>query len=98
MNTRIWDKESAQDMSRYAATEYVKPLRVFQQYATGIGKQGYSSEVVGQFIRRVFETQNPRTRYAIVPNPIANWLLPLALPDRWLDKLIGRNFGLLPEK
>lgn len=98
VNTCIWNKESAQDMSRYAATEYASPLRAFQQYATGIGKQGYSPEVVGRFIRRVFETQNPRTRYAIVPNPIVNWFLPLALPDRWLDKLIGRNFGLLLKK
>jgi len=97
VNTPIWDQESAQDTSRYAATEYGKPIQAFQRYLIGIGKAGYSPEVVGQFIRKVFETQNPKARYAIVPNPIPTWLLPLALPDRWLDKLIGRNLGLLPK-
>ncbi|MBD1854498.1 hypothetical protein Q2T42_01395 [Leptolyngbya boryana CZ1] len=36
--------------------------------------------------------------YAIVPHPIRNWLLPLALPDRWLDRFFGKNLGLLPKQ
>lgn len=84
--------------------EFIRELKLDPQWRQQIhqrpriGKQGYSPEVVERFIRRVFETQNPRTRYAIIPNPIGNWFLPLALSDRWLDKLISRNFGLLPEK
>ncbi|MBD2463135.1 SDR family oxidoreductase [Oscillatoria sp. FACHB-1407] len=97
VNTPIWDKESAQDVSRYTATEYAESIRAFQQYFVAQGKQGYSSEVVGRFIRRVFETPNPKSRYTIVRNPISNWILPALLPDRWLDKLIGRNVGLLPK-
>lgn len=97
VNTPIWDKESAQDMSQYAVTEYAKPLQAFQRYITGLGKSGYSSEEVGRFIRKVFELQKPKARYAIVPDPVPNWILPLVLPDRWLDKLIGRNLGLLPK-
>lgn len=98
VNTPIWDKPSAQDMSQYAATEYAKPLQAFQQYSTGLGRRGYSPEYVGKFIRKVFELPNPKTRYAIVPNPLPNWILPLAMPDRCLDKLIGRNLGLLPKQ
>ena len=98
VNTPIWDKESAQDMSRYAETEYGKSIQTFQRYITSLGKAGYSPEKIGRFIRRVFELQHPKTRYAVVPNPISNWLLPLALPDRWLDKLIGKNLGLLPKR
>jgi hypothetical protein len=41
--------------------------------------------------------ENPKTRYAIVPNPILNWFLPWVLPDNWLDKIIGTRFGLLPK-
>ncbi|MBW4581941.1 MAG: SDR family oxidoreductase [Tildeniella nuda ZEHNDER 1965/U140] len=98
VNTPIWEKESAQETDRYAETEYAKSLQAFQQYATDIGKQGYSTEVIGRFIREVFETQNPKVRYAIVPDPVSNWILPRILPSRWLDKLIGRNFGLLKER
>ncbi|XGV99116.1 MAG: SDR family oxidoreductase [Leptolyngbya sp. BL-A-14] len=98
VNTPIWDKESAQDMSRYAETEYGESIQTFQRRFISIGKAGYSPEKVGQFIRKVFELQHPKARYAVVPNPISNWILPLALPDRWLDKLIGKNLGLLPKQ
>jgi NAD(P)-dependent dehydrogenase (short-subunit alcohol dehydrogenase family) len=98
VNTPIWDKESAQDMSKYAETEYGKSIQTFQRYITSLGKAGYSPEKVGRFIRKIFELQNPKARYAIVPNPIPNWFLPLALPDRWLDKLIGKTLGLLPKQ
>ena len=84
--------------SQYAATEYAKPLQAFQRYITGLGKSGYSTEKLGRFIRKVFELQKPKARYAIVPDPIPNWILPLVLPDRWLDKFIGRNLGLLPKQ
>ncbi|MBU7582479.1 MAG: SDR family oxidoreductase [Nostoc sp. TH1S01] len=94
VNTPIWDKESAQDMSRYAQTEYATSLRAFQKYMLGIGKQGYSSDVVGQFIRKVFEAQKPKTEYAIVPQPVRNWLIPRFLPARWLDKIISNRFNL----
>ncbi|WP_199305728.1 SDR family NAD(P)-dependent oxidoreductase [Pseudanabaena sp. FACHB-2040] len=98
VNTPIWDKDSAQDMSQYAATEYAKPLQAFQRYMTGLGKAGYSPDQVGEFIRQVFELKAPKTRYAFVPNPLFNWVLPLAMPHRWLDRAIGRNLGLLPKK
>jgi hypothetical protein len=26
---------------------------------------------------------------------LISWTFPRLLPDRWLDRLIGRNFGLL---
>lgn len=98
VNTPIWDKESAQDMSRYAATEYAGSLEAFQRYITGLGKAGYSAEEIGRFIRKVFELKHPKARYAVVPNSFRNWILPLALPDRWLDRFVGRNFGLLPKR
>jgi NAD(P)-dependent dehydrogenase (short-subunit alcohol dehydrogenase family) len=98
VSTPIWDKESAQNTSRFAATEYAEPIEKFQKYALSLGKAGNSPEKIGRFIRKVFELENPKVRYAIVPNPILNWFLPLVLPDSWLDKIIGRNFGLLPKR
>lgn len=97
VNTPIWDKESAQDMSRYAATEYAPSLRTFLKQMVSLGKAGNSPEKIGQLIHQVFELKHPKTRYAIVPDPIPNWIIPRILPDRWLDKLIGKNLGLLAE-
>jgi NAD(P)-dependent dehydrogenase (short-subunit alcohol dehydrogenase family) len=93
--TSIWDKDSAQDLSRYDSTEYRSILEAFQKYFLQLGKNGYSSAKVGEFIRMVFETKYPKARYAIAPNPIVNWYLPRLLPARWLDRIIGNQFGLI---
>jgi NAD(P)-dependent dehydrogenase (short-subunit alcohol dehydrogenase family) len=98
VNTPIWDKQSAPDLSRYDRTEYRRTLQAFYKYITSMGKAGYSSAVVGKFIRKVFESQHPKSRYAIVPDAIPNWYLPRLLPARWLDKLIGKQLGLMPKQ
>lgn len=98
INTPIWDKKSAHDTSRYDATEYGKPMRGFLQFLVRRGKQGYSPDVVARLIRKAVETPHPKARYAIVPNPISGWTLPSILPDRWLDRMIGKDAGLLPEQ
>ncbi len=95
VNTPIWDKESAQEIDKYSETDYLQSMKTFQDYFVGLGKKGYTPEVFGKFIRKVFETKNPKTRYAFVPNKLVNWTIPLSLPDRWLDKIIGYNTGLL---
>jgi NAD(P)-dependent dehydrogenase (short-subunit alcohol dehydrogenase family) len=94
VNTPIWDKESAQDLSQYDLTEYRSNLQAFQKYITDIGKAGYAPAVVGKLIRKALESKHPKSRYAIVPDAISNWYLPRILPDRWLDKLIGKRLGL----
>jgi NAD(P)-dependent dehydrogenase (short-subunit alcohol dehydrogenase family) len=95
VNTPIWDKESAQDLSQYDRTEYRHNLQAFQQHFIKMGKAGYAPAVVGKFIRKAFESKHPKSRYAIVPDPIENWYLPRILPARWLDKLIGKRIGLM---
>lgn len=94
VNTPIWDKESAQDVDRYSHTDYAESVRAFQKYFVEQGKSGYPPEVLGKFIRKVFETKKPKTRYAILQNSFTNWTIPRFLPARWVDKIIGRNIGL----
>lgn len=94
VNTAIWDKDSAQDISRYLSTDYAESATTFQKYFVQHGKQGYPPEVFGKFVRKVFETPKPKTKYAIAPNLLQGWIIPTALTDRWLDRIIGRRFGL----
>jgi len=94
VSTAIWDKESAQDISRYLTTDYAEAATTFQKYFVQHGKTGYSPEVFGKFVRKVFETPKPKTKYAIAPNRLQGWIIPIALPDRWLDRIIGRKFAL----
>lgn len=95
VSTAIWDKKSAQDISEYLTTDYAESAKTFQKYFVQHGKQGYPPEVFGKFVRKVFETPKPKAKYAIVPRLLQGWLIPSLLPDRWLDKIIGRNLGLL---
>jgi NAD(P)-dependent dehydrogenase (short-subunit alcohol dehydrogenase family) len=94
VSTAIWDKKSAQDISEYLTTDYAESATTFQKYFVEHGKQGYPPEVFGKFIRKVFETPKPKTKYAIAPNFLLDWIIPTALPNRWLDKIIGRKLGL----
>lgn len=94
VKTPIWQKESTNELSRYADTEYDRPLAAFQQYAMTTAQSGYEPDVIGRAIRRILETKHPKTRYAIVPQAIANWVIPRLLPDRWLDRLFRQYFGL----
>src|ERR687893_2138683 len=93
VRTEIWDK-GATSKGLYAGTDYEEPLERFEAYANGLAKGGYSPEEFGRLVLRAFEAKRPRTRYAIVRGRLANWVLPSSMPDRWLDRLIGRNVGL----
>ena len=94
VSTAIWDKKSARDVSKYLTTDYAESATIFQKQFVQQGKEGYRPEIFGKFVRKVFETPKPKTKYAIVPNLLRDWVIPTALPDRWLDKIIGRKFGL----
>jgi short-subunit dehydrogenase len=94
VSTAIWDKESAQDVSKYLTTDYAESVTTFQKHFVQQGKKGYPPEVFGKFIRKVFETPKPKTKYAIVPNLLLDWIIPNTLPARWLDRIIGKKIGL----
>lgn len=95
VRTEIWDKGASQ-VGRYAGSDYADPVARFVEYTGRLAKNGYSSERFGRHVREVFEKKSPRTRYAIVAGRLANFTIPKLLPDRWLDRLIGRNIGLSP--
>lgn len=96
--TPIWDKDGAQNsINKYTETDYAASINSFQKYIVEPGKNGLSEAILGEFIRKVFENEKPKTRYAILRDRFKNWIIPRLLPDRWLDKSIGKNLGLLPK-
>jgi NAD(P)-dependent dehydrogenase (short-subunit alcohol dehydrogenase family) len=50
---------------------------------------------VVRVLLRALESPHPRTRYAIPRRRLLGWWLPLALPDRVLDLMVGRALGLI---
>ena len=95
VKTEIWEKGAAPVISgEYSQTDYAGPLDQLQRYAQKLVSNGYSPETFGRFVRKVFEAKRPKTRYAIVPGRFTDWTIPASLPDRWLDRLVGRTLGL----
>jgi hypothetical protein len=39
--------------------------------------------------------RRPRVRYALAPRLLFDWILPRAMPPRWLDRVFARRLGLV---
>ena len=95
--TAIWDKAEAEDISAYTGTPYGKVLDRFRRLMLDEGRKGLTPERLGETVHRALTVPKPRTRYAVVPQRFKNWTLPRLLPERVVDRLIGKQFGLLPK-
>lgn len=93
--TPIWDKAEREDYSAFAKTEYAPIIERFSRYMLENGRKGLTPERIGETVYTALTAAKPRTRYAVVPQRFMNWTLPRLLPARVLDKLMGKNFGLL---
>jgi len=93
--TPIWDKAEKGDETVYANTDFAAALKSFKDYFIADGrKTGLPAERVGEAIHWALTTPKPRARYAVVPNRLFNWTLPMMLPKRVVDRLIAKQFGL----
>ena len=84
VQTPIWDKES---LDEFQDTKYISSMMKFFTYLVYKGKQGMTSAECSRRIADIFETEKPKTRYAIVQNKFKDWILPLLLPDRVVDRI-----------
>jgi NAD(P)-dependent dehydrogenase (short-subunit alcohol dehydrogenase family) len=96
--TPIWDKAEDEEYGPYRATEYGTILDRFAQYFIAQGRKGLAPEVVGEVVHRALTTVKPRVRYTVLGKKFQDWTLPRLLPKRMVDRLIGRQTGLLAAK
>lgn len=92
--TSIWDKAETADASPYDNTDYATPLKKFRDYILDKGRKGYPPERIGEVIWEALTSPNPRVRYAVVPQHLLNWSIPMTLPKRMVDELIANQLGL----
>ena len=69
-------------------------LQRFLKRALSTGRSGLPVESVGDVVWEALTTRRPRTFYPIMRNRLTAWTIPLALPARFLDRLIARRLGL----
>ena len=94
IQTAIWDKAAALDVSVFDDTDYAPILGRFRDEFVRRGQAGLPATRVASVVRTALETARPRDRYAIVPQRLVNWTLPRLLPTRWVDRLIAAAVGL----
>jgi NAD(P)-dependent dehydrogenase (short-subunit alcohol dehydrogenase family) len=93
VQTPIWDKAEQLDISAYRSTEYGSALEPFRQYMIEDGRKGYQPEQLGEVVWQALTRPHPPVRYAVVPRPLFNWIIPRLLPKRRVDAFVARNLG-----
>ena len=95
--TAIWDKAEALSLDHVAGTVWDKPYRAFIAWMVANGRKGLTPEQVGAVIATALTTPKPKVRYEAIKGRFANATLPALLPRRTVDRLMGKQIGLLPK-
>ncbi len=95
--TPIWDKAEAGDLAYLAGTGYEAPAKRFNDYFINSGRKGLKPARLGVVVLKALTVDKPKTRYAVVKNPLMDWILPLMLPKRTVDRTFAKNIGLTPK-
>jgi len=90
IQSRIWDKVEALDLTRYRGTPYEPVLDRFRQFALRSGERGLPPERVATVVARVLTARRPPARVLVVESRLGQKLTEW-LPDRWLDWLVKRR-------
>lgn len=92
--TPIWDKAETAGLGHATGTVWEASARKFAAEALEQGRLGLDPSRIGAVVLTALTAARPATRYAPVRQPLVNWVLPNLLPQRWIDWLIARRFGL----
>lgn len=92
--TPIWDKAEDMGFKAYMQTDYRDQLGRLLKVALRDGRAGYPPERIAAAVLRALVAPRPRTRMPVVAGAFQNWTVPRILPDRALDAMIGKMFGL----
>ncbi|KAB7742874.1 SDR family NAD(P)-dependent oxidoreductase [Parvibaculum sedimenti] len=95
VKTQIWAKAEEVDITPYLNSPYYPSLVKFRTFFLKSAKTGLTPERLGRAILKALTVKNPKVRYAVVRQRLQNWTIPQLLPKRFVDRLIGRNVGLL---
>jgi NAD(P)-dependent dehydrogenase (short-subunit alcohol dehydrogenase family) len=94
VRTPLWDKAEHLDAEQYADTDYIEMLRRMQKTVVAVGREGMPVEMVSRTVRVALEARKPKTHYVLANNWLFGWILPRLISPRWLDRIVGRQWGL----
>ena len=91
------DKAEAEDFGIYRDTDYGPILARFVKAFIAEGRKGLPARAIGEVVHTALTVRRPRVVYTVVQQKFKNWTLPMLLPRRTLDRLIGKQLGLSPK-
>jgi short-subunit dehydrogenase len=88
----IWDKAKSDDWSMYNDTDYAGIIKNRQKVIEAAQEGAIPTEEVSKVIFKALSKTNPKTRYIVTSNKKTMWLAAYVFPDRYIDKLVRKNF------
>ncbi|MGQ3353909.1 MAG: SDR family oxidoreductase [Phreatobacter sp.] len=93
--TPIWEKSAgAVEKSRYQGTFYGPLIDRFEREVLARARHALPASAVAEVVHTALSAASPKVRYTITPSTLMNWVLPLLLPARWLDRIAAKRLGL----
>lgn len=86
----IWRKVAAIDLSRYRGSPYERALERVRQFALRSGAEAPPADQVARAVLRALTSRRPPVRILVSASRVGQALLEL-MPARWLDRLIARQ-------
>lgn len=96
--TPIWDKSEADMAANSRPGIWAKPFELFIGGIIKEGRKGSKPEDIGRTVVKALSAAKPKARYAPVAGKLQNWNVPTSLPARTVDRLIGKQLGLLRKR
>ncbi|MCW8400349.1 SDR family NAD(P)-dependent oxidoreductase [Legionella sp. PATHC038] len=99
VDTPIWHKNEDQvseDTLRQSI--YAKSLLKFKSYIYHkVELSALPAKKVGELVNKILSNPHPKTSYVLVPNLFADWILPMLLPKRFMNKKVAEALGFLKD-
>ena len=95
IKTAIWDKVPKENENPFEGSDYDSMLKKFYRITMKNGIYGLDAKVISERIYKIINAKKPKTRYLITKNKFRNHILPSIISDRWFDRLIGKQLGLI---
>ena len=97
VNTPIWHKNEDQvSEDKLSQSIYAKPLHQFRNYIYHkVEQSALPAKKVGKLAYKILSSAHPKASYVLVPNLFLDWIVPLRLPKRFVNKKIAQALGFL---
>lgn len=96
VQTPIWDKSINSTMEKFKETPYTESLYIFlNKFVKRSIKTAISVEALSLKIVNIFTHPHPKSRYTMINQKFTNYLLPLLLPSKLINNILGKGLHLI---